>query len=243
MGTTGMFPLMNEDIDMCKAKTLAWSPHSTQCVPGPLQPGCRVLGPQCQAYALLLARSSHTLNLDAPCQVQAALSQNLPKQPRDAICSSPSLPPPSNPLVMWARGSCISRRAKTSSFYQRLHTHPAETAASVHFYLYPLHGSFFVHRPVVFRASSHLHTSIASTLLGPTRPDAGFPNMPCWSEDEFILPEKHALDMVPGWLEGWGGGSWANAKIFYKGFWTWLKAALAMWSLYWSPEMERVQIQ
>lgn len=29
--------------------------------------------------------------------------------------------------------------------------HPpwVETAASVHFYLYPLHGSFFVHRPVV----------------------------------------------------------------------------------------------
>ena len=102
-------------------------------------------------------------------------------------CSLPSSSLPfhssSNPLVMWGIiGAGSPRRAKTSSFYQSEAPRPpwVETAARVHFYLYPLQGSFFVHWPVVplVHHPTCRHLSHLSSWVLPG-PDAGFPNMPC----------------------------------------------------------------
>ena len=109
------------------------------------------------------------------------------KKNRAKRCSlpSPSLPfhTSSNPLVMWGIiGAGSPRRAKTSSFYQSEAPRPpwVETAARVHFYLYPLQGSFFVHWPVVplVHHPTCRHLSHLSSWVLPG-PDAGFPNMPC----------------------------------------------------------------
>lgn len=75
----------------------------------------------------------------------------------------------------------------------------AETAARVHFYLYPLHGGFFVLLACCsFSASSQLHTFITFIIQGPTK--AG-----CWLSKHALLiwgcwihsSWEHALDMAP----------------------------------------------
>ena len=222
---------------MCKAKTLAWSPHSTQCGPGPLQPGCRVLGAPvpsvCPSPGKVFPYSQSGCSLSSSSHLVSESSQPTKR------CSLPSSSLPfhssSNPLVMWGIiGAGSPRRAKTSSFYQSEAPCPpwVETAARVHFYLYPLQGSFFVHWPVVplVHHPTCRHLSHLSSWVLPG-PDAGFPNMPCWSEDaEFILPESTPLTWSQ-WLSRMGWRKLGQRQDIYKDFGLWLKAGLAMWCL------------
>ena len=233
---------------MCKAKTLAWSPHSTQCGPGPLQPGCRVLGAPvpsvCPSPGKVFPYSQSGCSLSSSSHLVSESSQPTKR------CSlpSPSLPfhSSSNPLVMWGIiGAGSPRRAKTSSFYQSEAPRPpwVETAARVHFYLYPLQGSFFVHWPVVplVHHPTCRHLSHLSSWVLPG-PDAGFQTCPVDLRmlSSFFL-RAHPWHGPSGWV-GWGGGSWANVKIFTRILDSDLRQVLQCGPR-WLPEMERVQIQ
>ena len=164
-----------------------------------LDAGC--LGPQCQACALLLGRSSHTLNLGAPCQVQVILSQNLPSQPRDAICPHPVCHFTPHQTPLWCGASLelgapggprppLSIRGSTPTL--------GWDCSKSSFLPLPSPQKLFCSLACCsFSASSHLHTFITFIILGPTRAR-------CWLSKHALLiwgcwvhsSWEHALDMV-----------------------------------------------
>ena len=166
-----------------------------------LDAGC--LGPQCQAYALLLGRSSHTLNLGAPCQVQVICLRIFPANQEmlsALIQSAVSLliKPPCDVGHHWSWEPQEGQDLLFLSIRGSTPTLGWDCSKSS-FLPLPSPGKLFCSLACCsFSASSHLQTFITFIILGPTRAR-------CWLSKHALLiwgcwvhsSWEHTLDMVP----------------------------------------------